>query len=90
MPVLAGAPGFVRPMILRSMKSSLTPDLQQHYIPITDHEKEWRTAAGYQQNDDAYLLAVNQIGQILAKWHGPVQASQSNLQSVLQQYCHTP
>ncbi len=92
LPVIASAPGFVRPIIMHSMKSGLSPEAQQHFIPITDHEEAWKQAAGYsnQQKDDAYLVAADSHGQILAKWHGPVQSSSQELKTLFPQYCRTP
>jgi len=93
LPVLAGAPGFVRPLIMRSMKSGLTRDLQRHFVPITDHEEDWKLAAGYQtgdQKDDAYVLATDEKGQIVAKWHGSRQPSEVVLQETFRRYCVTP
>ena len=94
LPVLAGAPCFMRPLIMRSMKSGLTRDLQRHFVPITDHEEDWKLAAGYQasdpQKDDAYLLATEEKGQIVAKWHGSRQSSESVLQEIFRRYCITP
>ncbi len=92
LPVLASAPGFLRPLILRSMRSGLTRAVQQHFVPITDHEGDWKVAAGYKeidaQKDDAYILAVDEKGQVVAKWHGSRQSSEEHLQENFRRYCH--
>jgi hypothetical protein len=94
MPVLAGAPGILRPLIIRSMRSGLTRDLQQHFVPITDHEADWKLAAGYQatdpQKDEAYLMAADEKGQIVAKWHGSIKSAEPVLQETFRRYCSTP
>jgi hypothetical protein len=91
LPVLASAPGFLRPLILRSMRSGLTRAVQQHFVPITDHEADWKVAAGYQatdaQKDDAYILAADEKGQVVAKWHGSRQSSGEILQETFRHYC---
>jgi hypothetical protein len=91
LPVIAGAPGILRPLIMRSMRSGLTHALQQHFVPITDHEADWKLAAGYQatdpQKDDAYILATDEKGQIVAKWHGSRQSSEQLLNDVYRRYC---
>jgi hypothetical protein len=94
LPVVGGAPAFVRPFLFRSMRSGLTHDLQQHFVPITDHEAEWKLAAGFQaadsQKDDAYVLAVGEKGQIVAKWHGSRQSAGEILQETFRRYCGAP
>jgi len=91
LPVIASAPGFVRPLIVRSMRTGLTPSLQRHFVPITDHEGDWKLVAGYQaadpQKDDAYVVVLDQKGQILARWHGLRKSSEKALQDVFEQYC---
>ncbi len=91
LPVLAGAPGILRPLIIRSMRSGLSRDLQQHFVPITEHEADWKLAAGFQatdpQKDEAYVLAANEKGQIVAKWHGSRRSSEAVFQETLERYC---
>jgi hypothetical protein len=52
LPVIAGDPGLVRPLILRSMRNGLSRDLQMHFVPVTDHEADWKAATGYQAVSD--------------------------------------
>jgi len=92
LPVIASAPGLVRPFILRSMRAGLSRELQRHFVPIMDHEGDWKLAAGYEsadpQKDDAYVLAADGKGKIVSKWHGLKQSSEEALQQVFEQYCH--
>jgi len=93
LPVIAGAPGFLRPLIMRAMRAGLTRALQQHFVPIADHEADWKLAAGYQASDppkdDAYVLAVDEKGQIVTKWHGSRQSTEPVLQEIFRRYCRT-
>ncbi len=76
------------------MRSGLTRTAQQHFVPIIDHEEDWKRAAGYQTADgrkeDAYVLATDDRGQILTKWHGSRQSSGAVLQEAFRRYCPTP
>jgi hypothetical protein len=94
LPVIAGDPGLVRPLILRSMRNGLSRDLQMHFVPVTDHEADWKAATGYRaadtEKDDAYVVAADEKGQIAATWHGSRHSSETALQEVFRQYCGTP
>jgi hypothetical protein len=76
------------------MRSGLTRDVQRHFVPITDHEEDWKRAAGYEakdaQKDDAYVLATDEKGEVVAKWHGARQPSEAVLQEIFRRYCVAP
>jgi hypothetical protein len=81
-PVLASAPGFIRSTIIHSIRKGLAPDQQKHFIAVTDHEQEWKTAAKFSAADDAYIVIIDERGSIL--WQDSGQwspAKQSALQS---------
>ena len=42
-----------------------------HFLPVYDHEAEWRAAAGYRQADDAYVLVVDEAGTVRYRFEGP-------------------
>ncbi|QNI31526.1 hypothetical protein H7849_20995 [Alloacidobacterium dinghuense] len=67
MPVLAGAPGFVRGMIVHNMRSTLTPDQQKHFAPIMENAQAWKDAVHFSAPDDAYVVIIDEHGNIL--WH---------------------
>src|SRR5579862_9944793 len=67
MPVLAGAPGFVRGMIVHNMRNSLTPDQQKHFAPIMENAQAWKDAVHFSAPDDAYVVIVDEHGNVL--WH---------------------
>ena len=72
LPVLQGAPSFVRPMILRGMRKDLPAEQQAHFIPILDHEDEWKKLVNFSAPDDAYILLADPHGHVAWHMHGPL------------------
>jgi hypothetical protein len=67
LPVLAGAPGFLRGMITRKIKESVSAPAQPRFVPVLDHEAEWKSIAGFtkkQPDSEAYFVLVDGSGQI--------------------------
>ncbi len=67
LPVLAGAPSFLRGMIARKIKESVSQPAQPRFVPVLDHEAEWKSAAGFskqQPNSEAYFVLVDGSGNI--------------------------
>jgi hypothetical protein len=67
LPVLAGAPSFLRGMIVRKIKESVSIPAQPRFVPILDHEPEWKSIAGFskqQPDSEAYLVLVDGSGTI--------------------------
>jgi hypothetical protein len=67
MPVLAGAPGFIRGMIVHNMRNGLTRDQQKHFAPIMENAQPWKDAVHFSAPDDAYVVIIDEHGTIL--WH---------------------
>ena len=66
-PVLAGAPGFLRGMITRKIKEGVSSAAQPRFVPILDHEAEWKSFAGFSKqlpDSEAYLVLVDGSGQV--------------------------
>jgi hypothetical protein len=72
---LQSAPSFIRPMILRGIRSDLPAAQHSHFVPVCDHESEWKTAVNFSAPDDPYVLITNPDGHILWQTHGPVSDS---------------
>jgi hypothetical protein len=72
LPVLEGAPAFIRPMILRGMRKDIPADRQSHFVPILDHEADWKKLVNFSGPDDAYVLLTDSQGQVIWQTHGPV------------------
>jgi hypothetical protein len=67
MPVLAGAPGFIRGMIVHNIRDGLTPDQQKHFAPIMENAQGWKDAAHFAAPDDPYIVIIDDHGNVL--WH---------------------
>ena len=71
-PVLASAPSFVRPMILHGMRKGLSSAEQSHFVPVTDHEADWKKLVNFSAPDDPYILIAAPDGHVLWQTHGSV------------------
>jgi hypothetical protein len=70
LPIVAGVPGFVRGMVLRSIKSSTPERAQPRVVPVVNDEAGWRAITHYSQADDAYLLVVDNQGNVVWQTQG--------------------
>jgi hypothetical protein len=70
LPVVASVPGFVRGIVLRSIKSSAPERAHKRIVPITNDEAGWRQIVHYGEADDAYLLVVDSAGSVVWKTQG--------------------
>lgn len=70
MPMLGGAPSLIRGMIIKSMGKSVPEAQKAHFLPITQDDKPWKSAAHYNKPDDAYVLLVDGNGIILWQTEG--------------------
>jgi hypothetical protein len=91
LPVLQGAPSFVRPMILRGMRKDMPADQQAHFIPILDKEDEWKKLVNFSAPDDAYILLTGPQGHVVWQMHGPLtDAYYDALKSALSKLLSSP
>jgi len=91
LPVLQGAPSFVRPMILRGMRKDMPADQQAHFIPILDHEDEWKKLANFSAPDDAYIILADPHGHVVWQTRGPLtDASHDALKSAVSKFLASP
>ena len=65
---LAGAPSFVRPMILKGMRKGVPPAEQSRFVPIYDREADWKKLVNFSAPDDPYLLLTRPDGSVV--WQG--------------------
>jgi hypothetical protein len=70
LPVVASVPGFVRAIVLRSIKSSAPERAHKRIVPITNDEAGWRQIVHYGEADDAYLLVVDRAGNVVWQTQG--------------------
>jgi hypothetical protein len=66
LPVVAGVPRFLRSYVTNKIKDSVSIPARPRFIPVDDHEDEWKSVTGYtrQNGDDAFLLIVDGSGNI--------------------------
>ena len=71
MAMLAEVPGFARPLVMRSVRKAVPDVLKPNFVPLVDHEDEWKQAAGYDAHsaDSAYVLLVDAHGVIRWSTH---------------------
>jgi hypothetical protein len=69
---LQSAPSFVRPMIVRGIRGDVPAAQHSHFVPIYDHEAEWKAAVNFSAPDDPYVIVANADGHILWRTHGVV------------------
>jgi hypothetical protein len=70
MPMLASVPRPLRSFVAGRIKSSVSDRGRVHFIPLTDHEAEWKSLSHFQAPDDAYLLVVDGQGTVRWQTHG--------------------
>ena len=71
LPVLESVPGFVRGMVISSMKKGVREDMRDHFVPILHGEANLKKLVSYKEPDDAYMLLLDPSGQIVEQKHGP-------------------
>lgn len=71
MPMLASVPKLLRGFVTGRIRSAVSERGKPHFVPLNDHEAEWKTLAHFQSPDDAYLLVVDGRGMVLWQTRGP-------------------
>jgi len=71
MPMLAEVPSFVRPMVVRSIRDQVPQVARGTFVPLVDHEAEWKQLAGYDPHaaDAAYILLLDREGHVQWSTH---------------------
>lgn len=70
LPHLEGAPGLVKPMILRGMRKDLSPEQLAHFVPLYDKQEEWKKLVSFAVPDDAYIVLTDPEGHVFWQTHG--------------------
>jgi hypothetical protein len=70
LPMVAGVPGFVRGVVLRSIKSSTPERAQPRVVPVLNDEAGWKAITHFNRPDDAYLLVVDRLGNVVWQTQG--------------------
>ncbi len=69
---LEDAPRLVRGMAKSGIKGGVPKEQYDHYLIVTEHEKEVKDAVHFQAADDAYLALLGNDGAVRWTFHGPV------------------
>ena len=84
-PMLAGVPRLLRGMVLKKIAGTVSENGKHHFLPLYDHEAEWRSAVQYSQPADAYVLLLDGSGNIRWRTQGALsEAADAELQRRLQ------
>ena len=68
---LEPVPRVLRGWVTKKIRETMPAPAQTHFLTLTDHESEWKSAAGFTTGDDAYLLLLDRDGTIRWTTHGP-------------------
>ena len=71
LPILESVPGFVRGMVISSMKKGVRSNMRDHFVPIVHGEAELKKLVGYKEPDDAYLVVLDSGGNVIEQRCGP-------------------
>jgi hypothetical protein len=69
---LQGAPSMIRGMIVHGMRKDVPPAQHSHFVPLFDHQDEWKKLVNFSAPDDAYVLFTTPDGHVLWQTHGTV------------------
>ena len=68
--MLAEVPKFLRGLVTRKIREQVSQHGQMHFLPVGDHEDDWKAAAGYGNPNDAYVLLVDGSGSVVWRTGG--------------------
>ena len=71
MPMLESVPGLLRGYVTRKIGESIPDVGKSRFVPVLDHEKDWKKLTGYKGGDDAYVVVVEPAGAVRWKLQGP-------------------
>jgi hypothetical protein len=90
-PILPDLPRPLRGVLVRAFHKAVPASLQASFVLVFENDSEWKTAVSFDAEDDAYVLLVNQQGDILWRTHGPVSREQmSELQQAMMRISSQP
>ncbi len=77
--MLGRAPGFIRGVIVSSMRKGLTTAQQDQFVILTQDEPQWRSYFGVTTDKDPWVVLIDPTGSVL--WHG--HGAAANLEPLL-------
>ncbi len=63
---------MVKPMILHGMRKQVPEAEQGHFVPIYEHEEELKKVAGFNDEDEAYVMVAGPDGKVVWHTHGAI------------------
>jgi hypothetical protein len=69
---LESAPSFGGGMIVKNMRKGVPPAQQSRFVPLFEHQEDWKKAANFSAPEDAYVLISFPAGRILWRTRGTV------------------
>jgi hypothetical protein len=70
MPMLESVPGMLRGFVTKKIAEAVPDAGKSRFVPVADHEKDWKKITGYKGGDDAYLVVVDSMGMVRWKLQG--------------------
>lgn len=70
MPMLESVPGIIRGFVTKKIGESVPDTEKGHFVPVLEHEKDWKKLTGYKSGDDAYMVVVDSTGAVRWKLQG--------------------
>jgi hypothetical protein len=70
LPVLEDVPGFVRGLVISSMKKGVPENRLGHFVPVLHGEPALKKFVNYKEPDDAYLVLLDRNGKVVYQLHG--------------------
>jgi len=75
LPELQSAPSLVRGLIVHGMRKGVPPAQHSHFVPLYDHEDDWKKTVNFSAPNDPYIVVAAPDGHVLWQTHGPVSDS---------------
>lgn len=69
---LEAAPSIIRGMIVHGMRKDIPAAQHAHFVPMYDHEEDWKKTVKFSALDDAYVLLTTPDGHVLWQTHGAI------------------
>lgn len=75
MAMVASVPKVVRGLVVMKIKDSIPEPGQRTFVPVEDHQKDWKRIAAFGAEDDAYVLVVDGSGVVRWRFQGACTAA---------------
>ena len=70
MPMVEGVPRLLRGLVLHKIKETVSDNGQKHFLPVEEHEPDWKRIVAYGKPDDAYVLVIDENGVVRERLEG--------------------